>query len=584
MPVYFGPVGSNDSPRTAKTMKRREFIKYTTQTAAATGLGGCGILLKGCSSRQEFDLVILGGHVYYGTGAEAEVKDIGIIGDSIAQLGKIPASRGKKVLDARNLSVCPGFIDTHDHSDTNLLYNPKAESHIRQGITTVVSGNCGSSPFPISEEIFEERRTALKETYDLDLNWRDINGFFARLEESGIAVNYSTFVGQGSIRGAAMGFNDRPPRPDELQNMKAMVAESMENGALGLSSGLEYAPGSFALPDEVAELCQVAVKKGGVYATHMRDEGDRLLEALEETLSVARRTGISLQISHFKVAYARNWHKIDEALARIDRALAEGIDVFCDRYPYIAGSTDFSSFNFPLWALQGTTAEFLERLKDPTLESRLRSYVIEREQKLGSWDKVLISSVDSEKNRNLEGKTILQGMQESGKDAFVFMRDLVIEEKNRVGQIIFMMNEDNLKRILTHPRVGVGCDGSAMAPYGKLGLGKPHPRSYGTFPRVLGKYIREEKLLPLPQMIQKITDMPADKFKFHGRGRLQAGNFADIVIFDQDRVADKATWNLPHQYPVGIEHVIVNGEVVIENTEHSGALPGRILKSHSAVS
>lgn len=565
-------------------MKRREFIKYTSQTAAAAGLGGCGILLNGCSSRQEFDLVILGGHVYDGTGSEAVDADIGIIGDSIAKLGKIPASRGKKVLDARNLSVCPGFIDTHDHSDTNLLYNPKAESHIRQGITTAVSGNCGSSPFPVSDEIFEESRAALKQDYELDWNWRDIKGFFARLEESGLAFNYATFVGQGTIRGAAMGFNDRPPKPDELQRMKAMVAESVGNGALGLSSGLEYAPGSFAQPDEVAELCQAAVEKGGLYATHMRDEGDQLLEALEETLSVARRTGISLQISHFKVAYARNWHKIDEALARIDRALAEGIDVFCDRYPYIAGSTGFSSFNFPLWALQGTTAEFLERLKNPTLESRLRSYVSEREQKLGSWDKVLISSVASEKNRSLEGKTVLQGMQESGKDAFEFMRDLVIEENNRVGQIIFMMSEDNLKRILAHPRVGVGCDGSAMAPYGKLGQGKPHPRSYGTFPRVLGKYIREEKILPLPQMIQKMTSMPADKFKFKRRGRLQYGNYADIVIFDQDRVADQATWSQPHQYPIGIEHVIVNGEVVIENAEHLGALPGRILKSNSAVS
>ena len=564
-------------------MKRREFIKYTSQTAAAAGLGGCGLLLKGCSSRQEFDLVILGGHVYDGAGTEAVAADIGIIGDSIVRVGKIPTSRGKKVLDARNLSVCPGFIDAHDHSDTNLLYNPKAESHIRQGITTVVSGNCGASPFPVSNEVFEESRASLKEAYDLDLNWRDIKGFFARMEESGIALNYATLVGQGTIRGAAMGFNDRPPKPDELQKMKAMVAECVENGALGLSSGLEYAPGSFAQPDEIAELCQAAVEKGGLYATHMRDEGDQLLEALEETLGVARRTGISLQISHFKVAYARNWHKIDEALGLIDQAYQEGIDVFCDRYPYIAGSTGFSSFNFPLWALQGTTAEFLERLKDPTQENRLRSYVSEREQRLGSWDKVLISSVASEKNRGLEGKTVQQGMQESGKDAFEFMRDLVIEENNRVSQIIFMMHEENLKKILVHPRVGVGCDGSAMAPYGKLGLGKPHPRSYGTFPRVLGKYIREEKILPVPQMIQKMTSMPADKFKFERRGRLQSGNYADIVIFDQDRVTDQATWGMPHQYPLGIEHVIVNGEFVIENADHLGTLPGRILKFKSLV-
>jgi N-acyl-D-amino-acid deacylase len=316
-----------------------------------------------------------------------------------------------------------------------------------------------------------------------------------------------------------------------------------------------------------------------LYATHMRDEGDQLLESLDEAIGVARMTGASLQISHFKVAYARNWDKIDDALARIDQAVQEGIDVFCDRYPYTAGSTGFSSFNFPLWALQGTTEEFLARLKDKTLEARLRAYVGERELKLGSWDKVLISSVDTEKNRRFEGRTVLEGMQETGKDAFEFMRDLIIEENNRVGQIIFMMSEDNLKRILAHPRVGVGCDGSALAPYGNLGRGKPHPRSYGTFPRVLGKYIREESILPLPEMIKKMTSVPARKFGFSGRGLLQRGYLADIVVFDQDRVADRATWEEPHQYSEGIEHVIVNGETVIQNSDHTGRLPGRILRS-----
>jgi N-acyl-D-amino-acid deacylase len=563
----------------AKTMKRRDFLSTTARTAATAGLGGCGFLIQGCSRRQEFDLVIVGGRVLDGSGGEAVLTDVGVIGDRIEKIGSIPASRGKMVLDAQGLTVCPGFIDAHDHSDVNLLYNPKAESHIRQGITTIVSGNCGASPFPVADEIFEESQSALQDQYGIDLTWRDIKGFFGRLEESGMALNYATFVGQGTIRGAAMGFNDRPPKPDEMERMKAYVAENVQNGALGLSSGLEYAPGSFAQPDEVAELCRVAAEQGGLYATHMRDEGDQLLESLDEAIGVARMTGASLQISHFKVAYARNWDKIDDALARIDQAVQEGIDVFCDRYPYTAGSTGFSSFNFPLWALQGTTEEFLARLKDTTLEARLRAYVGERELKLGSWDKVLISSVDTEKNRRFEGRTVLEGMQETGKDAFEFMRDLIIEENNRVGQIIFMMSEDNLKRILAHPRVGVGCDGSALAPYGNLGRGKPHPRSYGTFPRVLGKYIREESILPLPEMIKKMTSVPARKFGFSGRGLLQRGYLADIVVFDQDRVADRATWEEPHQYSEGIEHVIVNGETVIQNSDHTGRLPGRILRS-----
>jgi N-acyl-D-amino-acid deacylase len=412
----------------------------------------------------------------------------------------------------------------------------------------------------------------------VDLTWRDIKGFFSRLEEKGMALNYSTFLGQGTIRGFAVGFNDRPPKAEELEKMKALVAENIQNGALGLSSGLEYAPGSYAQQDEIVELCKVAAQNGGLYATHMRDEGDELLEALDETIDVSRKAGIRLQISHFKIAYPRNWHKIDDALARIESARDEGIPIFCDRYSYIAGSTGLSSMNFPLWSKQGTTDEFLARLKDPTLESKFRAFLAQREEKLGSWDKVVISSVFTEGNKIFEGKTILEATQETGKDVFEFLKDLLIEEKNRAGQVIFMMNEENLKRILTHPLVGVGCDGWALAPYGPLSKGKPHPRSYGNFPRVLGKYIREEKILPMAEMLKKMTSVPAKNFGFTHRGALQKGYFADIVIFDEERVIDKATFKDPHQYPEGIPYVIVNGQVVINNGEHTGLLPGTILR------
>ncbi len=562
----------------AKKITRREFIKHSSRMAALTGLGGCGILNTGCGSKQEYDLLIKGGRVYDGLGHEAVDLDIGIVGEKIVKLGKIPSSKGREIIDARNLSVCPGFIDTHDHSDVNLFLNAKAESHVRQGITSVVSGNCGSSPFPVSDEVFEESQAALKEAYNLDLTWRDIKGFLARLEESGIALNYSTFVGQGTIRGAAMGFNDRPPKPEELEKMKQFVVESIQGGALGLSTGLEYAPGSFAQPEEITELCRVAVASGGMYSSHMRDEGDLLMEALDETINVARETGADLQISHFKIAYPRNWYKVDDALAKVEEADRQGISIFCDRYPYIAGSTGFSSFNFPLWALQGTTDEFLARLKDPTLESRLRAYVEERGKKLGSWDKVVISFVATEKNKIYEGRSVLEGMKETDKDAFEFMRDLMIEEENRAGQIIFMASEDNLKKILSHPLVGIGCDGSALAPYGPLGQGKPHPRSYGTFPRVLAKYVREEKILPMPEMLKKMTSMPAQKFGFSGRGILQDGFFADIVVFDEDRVQDMATFKDPHQYPEGINYVLVNGKLVVKQGDHTGQLPGCILR------
>ncbi|MBN1222062.1 MAG: D-aminoacylase [Candidatus Aminicenantes bacterium] len=561
-----------------KTITRRDFLKESSRIAAVSGLGGCGILMKGCRSKEEFDLIVRNGRIYDGSGETAFIADIGIKGGTVAKIGKISGSKGVLVLDAKDLAVCPGFIDAHDHTDIGLLVNPKAESSVRQGITTLVSGNCGSSPFPIPDASFEESREELKEAYDLDLNWRDIHGFFSRLEESGMAVNYATLVGQGTIRGAVVGFHDRPPEADELEKMKSLVEENIRGGAIGLSSGLEYAPSSYAKADEIVELCRTAAANGGLYATHMRDESDYLIEALDEAIDVSRRTGIRLQISHFKVAYPRNWHKIDEALVKIETAAKEGIDLFCDRYPYTAGATGLSSMNFPLWAKQGTADEFLARLRDRSLEKKFRVFLAEREKKLGSWDKIVISSVHTEKNRKFEGKSISEGAAEAGKDVFEFIRDLLIEEEDRVGQVIFMMSEDNLKRILSHPLVGVGCDGSALAAYGSLSRGKPHPRSYGTFPRVLGKYVREEKILPMQEMVKKMTAVPASNFGFAQRGMLKPGYFADLVIFNENTLIDKATFKEPHQYPEGIEYVIVNGQVVIDRAEHTGNLPGKILR------
>lgn len=563
-------------------MTRRDFLKKTSRITAAAGVSGFGILLKGCTSKKELDILIKDGMIYSGIHQEPFRADVGIQGELIKEVGKISTAKAKQVIDAKNLSVCPGFIDLHNHTDTELLVNPKAESCVRQGITTLVSGNCGSSPFPIADEVFEKTKENLKEQYNIELDWRDIRGFLSRIEEKGTALNYSTLLGQGDLRGAVVGFNDRPPKPEELTKMKSLVAENIKNGALGLSTGLEYAPGSYASPQEIAELCQMVARFKGVYATHMRSEGDELLKALEETIGVSRKSGVSVQISHFKVAYPRNWDKIDAALDEIEKAHQEGISLYCDRYPYTAGSTGLS-FYFPLWAKQGTTDEFISRLKDPTFESKLRSHVAAQREKLGSWEKVVISSVVSEKNKKFEGKSILQGAKQTRKDPFEFMRDLLIEEENRVGMVTFMMKEENLKRILSHPLVGIGTDGTALAPYGVLGEGKPHPRSYGTFPRVLGHYIREEKILSLPEMIKKMTSRAAEKFGFEKRGRLEKGCFADIVVFDEKRVKDEATWTHPHQYSQGIEYVVVNGQTVVEKEEHNGKLPGKVLRKQENV-
>lgn len=561
-----------------RAITRRKFIKNSALTCAAAGMNS-GLLLKGMSRNTAYDLVIKGCILCDGTGRDAREADIAVSGDKIAEIGKISDEDAKEIIDGRGLTACPGFIDAHDHSDMGLLVNPKAESHIRQGITTLVSGNCGSSPFPISDAEYEQTRDSLKNAYDIDLDWRDIKGFFSRIEKTGTALNYASFVGQGTVRGAVVGFQDKPASPEELTGMQTLVKAYTQAGALGISTGLEYAPGSYAGMDELISLCRAAASAGGLYSTHMRDEGDALMESLEETIEIARRSGAGLQISHLKCAYPRNWDKIDHALAFIMKASETGMDIFCDRYPYIAGATSLSSLNFPLWAQQGTTDDFLNRLKDPALEEKLRLYLKQREEKLGSWDKVFISSVASQKNRGYEGRSIQECARDSGKDVFVFMRDLLIEERDQVGMILFVMSEENLKKILAHPLVGVGCDGSVRAPYGPLSLGKPHPRSYGTFPRVISKYIREDKILPLPQMIRKMTAVPAGRFRFPNRGLVKKGYYADLVLFDVDKIKDKATYRNPHQYPEGIPYVLVNGLPVIEGGEHTGRLPGRVLRN-----
>lgn len=565
-----------------RNLNRREFMKTAGSAAAlATLSGGSGWLLQGCSAGKEYDLVVAGGLVYDGRGTPPVLADVGILGDRVKAVGKIPARRGRLVIEAAGKTVCPGFIDVHDHSDLGLLADPRAESAVRQGVTTLISGNCGSSPFPIADEVLEETKAAAKSEFGIDVDWRDISGFFARLEKGGTSVNYATLVGHGPIRGAAMGFNDRPPDSAEIEKMKALVAANMEAGALGLSTGLEYTPGSFAAPGEIVELCRAAAARGGVYATHMRDEGDFLLEAVKEAIDAARQAGLKLQISHLKTAFPRNWGKVDELLGLIDRAVAEGIDVRADRYPYIAGSTGLS-INFPTWARAGTTDEFLARLKDPALDRKLREYVEAREIKFGSWDKVVVSGVSTEKNKGVEGRDILAAAKQAGKPPYEFMRDLIIEERDLVDCVLFMMTEDNLRRILAHPRIGIGSDSSVRAVSGILAKGKPHPRAFGTFPRILGKYVREERILSAEMMIRKMTALPAEMFGLKDRGIIREGAFADLVVYDPATVADKATWENPHQYPAGVEAVVVNGEIVVRAGEHSGGKAGRVLRKTAA--
>lgn len=555
-------------------MKRRTFMKLATAGTVAFP----NLILAGCAAGKKYDVLIAGGIVFDGSGGAGKEADVAIAGGRIVKIGpKIDRSRAREVIEAKGLAVAPGFIDPHTHTDVQLLANPKAESKIRQGVTTEIGGNCGGSYFPLSDQAYEEARKNVKKEFGVEVDWRDINGFFGRLEKSGVALNFATLLGQGTVREAVLGPYDRPPKPEETERMKALIRENMDAGALGLSSGLQYTPGCFAKQEELTELCSEVARLGGVYATHMRSEEDKVLEAVEETLATARASKVNLQISHIKANYPRNWAKIDGMIAAIDQAAKEGIRVTADRYPYIAFSTGLSYY-FPEWAREGTAGDFVSRLRDASLQVKIRAQVKGEEEKLGSWDRVLLSSILSEKNRALEGSTVLAAAAAQKKHPYEFMRDLLIEEEGIVGMVGFGMCEENLKKFYAHPLVTVGSDGNAVAPYGVLGRGKPHPRYYGTFPRYLGRYVLDQKVLPVEEAIRRITSFTAEKFGLSGRGKLAEGYFADVTVFDINRIMDGATFEKPHQYPDGVVHVLVNGRVVVRNGEHTGELPGKILK------
>ncbi|HOW85309.1 MAG TPA: D-aminoacylase [Candidatus Aminicenantes bacterium] len=561
-------------------MNRRAFLRGALTTAAAASAAGAGLVLQGCSKGRDLDLLIAGGTVYDGSGGPPVRADVGVSGGAIREIGRVRRSRAAAVIEADGRAVSPGFIDVHDHTDVGLLVNPRAESAVRQGVTTLVSGQCGESPFPLTDEAAAENKLKLAREYGLDVEWKDIGGFLDRLETSGLALNYATFVGQGTVRGAVLGQADRPATAAELERMKALVAEAMAGGALGLSSGLEYTPSSFASTGELIELCRVAARTGGVYATHLRDEEAQVVEAVAEALRIAREAPIRLQISHLKVGFAVNWPKLDAILDMLEKARAEGLDFRCDRYPYIASATSLSTL-FPVWAREGGTEAFLARLKDPAFDARIRAHMAEQEKGYGSWDKIRISDVGSEKNRGLEGSNVLEAAAAAGRPGYEFMRDLLIEESGRVGMISFYGSEENLERILGRPFVGIGADGSALAPYGPLAKGKPHPRNYGTFPRALGKYVRERKVVPLAEMIRKMTAMPAAQMGFVRRGRIKVGWAADLCVFDADRIIDKATFQEPAAYPEGIHQVVVNGRIVLDEGRHAEELPGRVLRKNA---
>ena len=528
------------------------------------------------------DLKIEGGLVIDGTGAAGARSDIGTRDELIVAVGNVDREPAGNRLQASGKVVAPGFIDMHSHSDWRLWANRRAESKIRQGVTTEVVGNCGFSPAPATTEFLDDLRGfALYLPRGMDFRWRSVGEYLRALDGDGTAVNLIQLVGHGTLRVATMGFARREPTGAELTRMQALLAQAIDDGAWGLSTGLIYAPGSYATTEEIVRVAQAAARRRGFYASHIRGEGATVLPAVEEAIRVGREAELPVQVSHLKAAGRPNWGKVAAALALIDAARAEGIDVMADVYPYTASSTTLRSL-LPDWALEGGVSAMVARLGDPNVRERIRRELdapVTGQSLLDriGWENILIAYAPNRKDA--EGKRLSELGAARGLDPLEAALDVIADGEGKAYMILFQLDEADLRRALAHPYVMIGSDGSALAPYGELAAGKPHPRSYGTFPRVLGEYAREQRVLSLPQAVHKMTGLPARRLGLTDRGVIRVGARADLVVFDPRRVGDVATYEDPHRYSTGIENVIVNGRFVIKNGDHTGSLPGRVLPS-----
>jgi N-acyl-D-amino-acid deacylase len=524
------------------------------------------------------DLLIRYGHVVDGSGAPRYRADVAVEGGRIVEVGQLEGAEAETILDASGCVVVPGFVDMHSHADFSLPSLPTAESLVHQGITTIVAGQCGASPAPLLAET-REQVIAMNESEDMPLPWQEWSTFGSYLDylvDTGISLNVVPLVGQGAVRSAVMGFTAQPPNRDQVARMQAEVAQAMDEGAVGVSTGLIYPPGSYTSTEELIAITRPAGERDGFYFSHIRGEGDTLLDSVAEAIRIGREAGAAVQISHFKAAGEPNWLKSAAALDLIDQAQAEGLDVTADLYPYLASSTGLSA-TLPDWANEGGKEAILKRLADPEARHRMVADMQGgRTPRAGGWELVFISS--SPKNRSYEGRHVAELAAEAAKSPYDWIFDALLETELDLGMIKFSMSEDNRKLELRHPAMMIGTDGSGLAPEGPLSRGKPHPRNYGTFPRVLGHYVRDQGVISLEEAIWKMSGFPAQKLRWTDRGLLKKGYRADLVVFDPDRVADQATYEAPHQFPRGIHHVIVNGHLVVQEGVHTGARPGAILR------
>jgi N-acyl-D-amino-acid deacylase len=522
-----------------------------------------------------FDLIFRQAKIVDGTGNPYFYGDVGIEGEHITAVGDLSTASAKRVIEVEGAVLSPGFIDLHTHSDFTIPLSPRAESMISQGVTTQLVGNCGFSPFPIlpeSKELMQKSSAFLGS--GLTWDWNTAGEYMSYVESLPLASNVATQVGHGALRMAVMGFDNREPTDQELEKMQSLVAQAFEDGVFALSSGLIYVPGSYCKTEELMALAQVAAKYNGFYSSHIRGEGATLLDAIEEAISIGGSAGIPVQLSHHKAAGKANWGKVEQSLALIDSARARGEDVLADQYPYVAGSTTLAAI-LPLWVSEGGAEMMRSRLSDPTTRQQIIAEMTKDKIEF-SPDTIMISAIPAGDNKPYEGKMLTEIAAERGEAILDTAFHLLISEPKGVQMITFGMSEDDVKRVMRHPAVAVASDGWTLNP--KAG-GKPHPRSYGTYVRVLGKYVREENVISLSEAVRKMTSLPAQRLRRYDLGLIRPGCVADIVVFNPETVTDKATFQDPHQFCEGVEYVMVNGQIVNEKGTDTGAKAGKVLRN-----
>ena len=540
------------------------------------------ILTAGCSQTPDYDVIIRNGNVYDGSGIKSYTADVAIKGDTIVAIGDLSNSKGTTEIDASGLAVSPGFINMLSWANESLIEDGKSQSDIRQGVTLEVMGE-GWSMGPLNDKMKKE---TVEEEGDIkyDVNWTTLDEYLKYLEQKGISCNVASFVGAGTVRIYEIGYEDRAPNEEELAKMKDLVKQAMEDGALGVGSALIYAPNFYAKTDELIELCKTASQYGGMYISHIRSEGNKLLEAADELIKISREANIPAEIYHIKAAGKSNWNKLDSLIDKINKARAEGLHITADMYTYTAGETGLDAA-MPPWVQEGGFKQWKKNLQDPQIRKKVLKEMRTPTNKWenffiasGSPDNILLVGFKTDSLKYLTGKTLNEIAEMRGKSPAETAIDLVIDDDSRVGTVYFLMSEKNIEKKISIPWISFGSDEASLAPEGVFLKSNPHPRAYGNVARLLGKYVRDEKLIPLEEAVRRLSGLPAQNLKIRKRGLLKTGYFADVVVFDPTKVQDYATYAKPHQYSKGVIDVFVNGVQVIKDGDHTGKMPGRAVR------